>query len=41
MVANSNVINKQTLADSRRVELELISEEVIIKIKSPPLIPTD
>ena len=35
------MIDRQMLASSRHVELELISEEVIIRIKSPPLIPTD
>ena len=33
VVASSNVIDRQTLAGSRYVELELISKEVIIKIK--------
>ena len=41
MVANSNMIDRQTLAGSRRGQLELISEEVITRVKSPPLIPTD
>ena len=33
VVASSNVIDRQTLAGSRCVELELISEEVIIRVK--------
>ena len=33
MVASSNVIDRQTLAGSRRVQLELISEEVIARVK--------
>ena len=41
MVASNNVIDRQTLAGSRRGQLELISEEVIIRVKSPPLIPAD
>ena len=41
MVASSNVIDRQTLAGSRRGQLELISKEVIIRVKNPPLIPTN
>ena len=33
VVASSNVIDRQMLASSRRVELELIFEEVIIRVK--------
>ena len=41
MVANNNIIDRQTLAESRHSELKLIFEKVIIKIKNPPLILTD
>ena len=33
MVASSNMIDRQTLAGSRRIELELISKEIIIRVK--------
>ena len=33
VVASSNVIDRQMLANSKRVELELIFKEVIIKVK--------
>ena len=33
MVASNNMIDRQTLAGSRRGALELISEEVITKVK--------
>ena len=40
MVASSNMIDRQILAGNRRVELELIFEEVIIRV-NPPLILID
>ena len=33
MMAGSNVVDRQTLAGSKCVELELISKEVIIRVK--------